>query len=98
MNTKAIKLEIINKVKSTIIYPLTNDEIEAIIYHLIKAKSLVGHYETSFKCQYDYLAFIRKNKLFKKNTLLALQILNRFARDHGIRFQDAETVFNEIIN
>ncbi len=98
MNTKVIKLEIINKVKSTMIYPLTNDEIEAIIYHLIKEKSLVSQTEVRFKCQYDYLAFIRKNKLFKKNTLLALQVLNRFARDHDIRFQDAETVFNEIIN
>lgn len=35
---------------------------------------------------------------FKKNTLLALKTLNLFSRQEGIRFQDAEVVFREVIS
>ena len=34
-------------------------------------------------------------KTFRKNTLLALKVLNRFAKEQEIRFEDAVTVFTE---
>ncbi len=35
---------------------------------------------------------------FRKNTLLALKVLNRFAKENEIRFEDAITVFKEYLN
>lgn len=34
---------------------------------------------------------------FKKNTLLALQVINRLAREYEIRFEDVETVLKECL-
>ena len=42
-----------------------------------------------------------RQKIFnesEKNTLLALQILNKYANDKKIRVEDAKVVFNEYIN
>jgi hypothetical protein len=36
-----------------------------------------------------------EQKTFRKNTLLALKVLNRFAKEQEIRFEDAVTVFTE---
>jgi hypothetical protein len=36
-------------------------------------------------------------KSFRKNTLLALKVLNRFAKEQEIRFEDAVTVFKEYL-
>ncbi len=36
-------------------------------------------------------------KTFRKNTLLALKVLNRFAKEQEIRFEDAVMVFNEYL-
>ncbi len=39
-----------------------------------------------------------KDKTFRKNTLLALKVLNRFAKEQEIRFEDAVTVFSDYID
>ncbi len=39
-----------------------------------------------------------KEKTFRKNTLLALKVLNRFAKEQEIRFEDAVKVFSEYIS
>ncbi len=42
------------------------------------------------------IMYINPNeKTFRKNTLLALKVLNRFAKEQEIRFEDAVTVFTE---
>lgn len=38
------------------------------------------------------------NITFRKNTLLALKVLNRFARENEIRFEDAVAVFIDLLN
>ncbi len=70
----------INRVKHKLNYPLTDDEIEAIIAKFIP-EGLLG---------------IRPLIRYKNNTLLALQVMNRYARDNEIRVEDAETVFKDI--
>ena len=41
------------------------------------------------------LAHVKPHGGYRKNTMLARQTINRFAKDNGIRFEDAEAVFRE---
>lgn len=70
----------INLVKHKLNYPLTDDEMESIIGRFIP----------------EVLLRSKPLVLYKNNTLLALQVMNRYARDHGIRVEDAEIVFKEL--
>ncbi len=69
-----------NLIKSTLNYVLTDEEIEAIINRYIP----------------EVLLRSKPHNFFKKNTLLVMQVLNRFALDHKIRVEDAETIFKEL--
>jgi len=44
------------------------------------------------------LAHLDPSSKFKKDTLLALKIFNKFATEHKIRVEDAITVFREYIS
>ena len=63
-----------------------NDEIKEIIRNLILQDYLW--------CQ----LITESDRITFKNTLLALQVFNRFANDYKIRVKDAITVFQEYLN
>jgi hypothetical protein len=56
-----------------------------------EAEAVLAHLDPSIHIKTDAL-------FVKKNTLLALQVLNRFATEHKIRVEDAITVFREYIS
>ena len=53
----------------------------------------VLHYVISNRIEKKYGLVLPNN--FKKDTLLCRQVLNRFAREKGIRFEDAQSVLTE---
>ncbi len=76
------KTSIIDSFNSVIAYTFTTDEIEALCY--------------KYAPEYIPTYIDTSTHIFKKNTLLAMQALNRFARDHYIRVEDAEIVIKDI--
>ncbi len=93
------KTSIIASFNSVITYTFTTDEIEALCY--IYAPIYVPK-KTATSTTKIPLADTTKipladtTKIFKKNTLLAMQALNRFARDTEIRVEDAKEVIADI--
>jgi hypothetical protein len=81
---------------------LTGERINSLIYAERRSGSKVD-----LLCKQSHISrsaaeacvlYLQGYGPFRKNTLLALKTLNLFARQEGIRFQDAETVFREIIS
>jgi hypothetical protein len=69
------------KIRIGISMELTDEEIEAVIVWLIATEGLQRE----------------PYKTFRKNTLFALKVLNRFAKENEIRFEDAVAVFKEYL-
>lgn len=63
-----------------------------------KADALCKQYYISKAAAEACVIYLQGYGPFPKNTLLALKTLNLFSREQGIRFQDAETVFREVIS
>ncbi len=78
---------LLDKVRSEVNPELTDEEIEAILIHLSSNQDSFSH--RTFKS--------RLYKTFRKNTLLALKVLNRFAKENEIRFEDSVAVFKEYL-
>lgn len=53
----------------------------------------VLHYVISNRIEKKYGLVLPNN--FKKDTLLCLQVINRFAKEQHIRFEDAQSVLTE---
>jgi len=53
----------------------------------------VLHYVISNRIEKKYGVILPNN--FKKDTLLCLQVINRFAKEKHIRFEDAQSVLTE---
>lgn len=63
-----------------------------------KEKIEFQHYQQALVIPSEFHTPEFYNSLFPvKNTLLALQVVNRLAREYEIRFQDVETVLQEVI-
>ena len=82
---------------------LTGERINQIIVErrcgsLSKADLLCKQYHISKASAEACVMYLQGYGPFRKNTLLALKTLNLFARQEGIRFQDAELVFREVIS
>ncbi len=77
--------QLLDRIRSEVSVTLQDEEIEAVIMH-IKPDEKTFSSETAIQPSFT-----------RKNTLLALKVLNRFAREHEIRFEDAVTVFSEAI-
>ncbi len=73
--------KLICKIRSGTSMKLTNEEIEAVIVWLGATSDLQRE----------------SYNTFRKNTLIALKVLNRFAKENDIRFEDAVTVFKEYL-
>ncbi len=69
------------KIRIGISMELTDEEIETVIVWLVATEGLQRE----------------PYKTFRKNTLLALKVLNRFAKENEIRFEDAVAVFKEYL-
>ncbi len=56
-------------------------------------------YQDAIKIPKEYANPVTLHKMLfpKKNTLLALQVINRLAREFEIRFEDVETVLKECL-
>jgi uncharacterized protein (DUF433 family) len=65
---------------------------EKHIFNNFKYK--LGNYQMTVEEIRACIEYILRNGRYR-NTLLALKITNKFAKFHGIRVQDAETVFRE---
>lgn len=72
---------LLDKVRAHIPMELTNEEIEAVVSHVVNIYGL----------------YLDHGITFRKNMLLALKVLNRFAREQEIRVEDAITVFKDLL-
>ncbi len=88
------KTSIIESFNSVITYTFTTDEIEALCYRYAP-KYIPTTTVSKIKIK-SQIPVADKTEIFKKNTLLEMQALNRFARDHYIRVEDAEIVIEDI--
>ncbi len=88
------KTSIIASFNSVITYTFTTDEIEALCYRYAP-KYIPTTTVSKIKIK-SQIPIADKTEIFKKNTLLAMQALNRFARDHYIRVEDTEIVIKDI--
>jgi hypothetical protein len=82
---------------------LTGSRINQIIVErrcgsFSKAEQLCKQYHITKASAEACVMYLQGCGPFRKNTLLALKTLNLFARQEGIRFQDAELVFREVIS
>jgi hypothetical protein len=73
--------KLIYKIRTEIALELTDEEIEAVIVWLVATEGLQRE----------------PYNTFRKNTLFALKVLNRFAKENEIRFEDAVAVFKEYL-